>query len=223
MDHLEANLKKKIWKYAAAIHAMTQAGSMAEARFNLGRDIDGPIHDGFMDAIATCYYRPFTNNGEGAVGALDSRLVREINPDLESVHRMLREHRMMSAAHSDPRITEGSTEKLARDITLLVTKLPGDGINIGHKLPAFRIGYEHLDRIIALISDVMALVRKHLEKAIGDLYYEEEGQVLKEPIKSVWEGLPELMTAEIELNLHEALAFSRGEQAVPAKSDHSGG
>ena len=130
MDYCEANLKKKIWKYAAAIHAMTQAGAMAESRLHLGKEIDGSVHDGFMDAIAICYYRPFTNNGEGAVGALDKRLVRDISREYESVHRMLKDHRMMSAAHSDPRTTIGETEKLARDLTLLITKLPLSLIHI---------------------------------------------------------------------------------------------
>ena len=208
MDHREANLRKKVWKYAAALQAMAQAGSMAEARRNLGRGIDGAVHDGFMDAIATCYSRPFTNNGDGAVGALDKQLERDIDSECESTHRLLAQHRMTTAAHSDPRIGLAGSERLARDLTLLVTRLPDDGINIGHSLPCFRIDYEHLDAITALVANVKELLYRELDTALSDLFYDEEANCMKDPVASVWRNLQEGETASIPLNLHEAINYN---------------
>ena len=214
MDHREANLRKKVWKYAAAIQAMAQAGSMTDARRKLGANLDGAIHDGFMDSIATCYIRPFTNNGEGIVGALDNRLIRSIDPSNETTHGMLWQHRMTTAAHSDPRIGLEDSDSLARDLTLLITKLPNQGIQIGHILPCFRIEYEHIDSIIALIANVSELLNEAINKALNDLYFDEANNCMKEPIHSIWASLQIGDTAETPLKLHEAINFRREQGAA---------
>jgi hypothetical protein len=213
MNYREANLKKKIWKYASGLHSMKEARAITNARLTMGHQIPALVHSGMMAAIATCYYRPFTNNGDGAIGAIDEKIVRRIDPANEPKHRLLKNHRMVSAAHSDPRVREEHSAVCTRDLTLRITKLPQDGIQIGHCLPTFDLDFQHLVGIIALIDNVRTLLAEALDAAIGELYYDNDELSPLAPVRALYDSLTVGEWAEFQLGLDEAIDYT-GERSA---------
>ena len=96
-------------------------------------------------------------------------------------------------------------ERLIRDLTLIVTKLPYGGTQIGHSLPFVRIEFGQLPRFIILIGEMIELFRKTLDESIGHMYWDEENSCPKA-------GLPDISllqdgeSIKFSLDLHEALS-----------------
>ena len=202
MDQKEATLKKTIWKLASGLHSLIEAGAIAEARYQMGLDVPEAVHDGMMNAITTLYCRPFTDNA--GVGVVSAKIARELTAESRSTHDFVWMHRNHTAAHSDATVTFEGEDRLIRDLTMTVTKLPYEGTQIGHSLPFVRIEIGHLAGFICLIGEMIDLFREALDKNIGHLYWDEENN---RPLA----GLPDISSLEIgesidfPLNLHEAL------------------
>jgi len=202
MNAREANLKKTIWKLASGLHSLIEAGAIADARFQIGAGASEAVHDGMMNAITTLYCRPFTDNA--GVGVVSAKITRGLTTDSKVTHDFVWMHRNHTGAHSDATVKFDGEDRLIRDLTLIVTKLPYDGIQIGHSLPFVRIEMEHLSGFITLIGEMIGLFRTSLDENIGHLYWDEKKN---EPLA----GLPDISnlgdgeTVRFPLNLHEAM------------------
>jgi hypothetical protein len=203
MDAREANLKKTIWKLASGLHSLIEAGAIAEARNQMGTSASDAVHDGMMNAITTLYCRPFTDNG--GVGVVSEKIARNLTEDSRSTHSFVWRHRNHTAAHSDATVRYEGEERLIRDLTMIVTKLPYDGTQIGHSLPFVRIELGHLPSFIVLIGEMIELFHKALDENIGHLYWDEENSCPK-PTMPDLSHLQVGDSLEFPLNLHEALA-----------------
>jgi len=218
MNFREANLKKTIWKLASGLHSLSEAGAIANARYEMGSNVDPAVHDGMMNAITTLYCRPFTDNA--GVGMVSEKIARNLSEDAKSSHAFILMHRNITGAHSDATVRFSDDDRLIRDLTLTVTKLPDEGTGIGHTLPLVRLDFSHLAGFIILIGEMIELFRASLDENIGHLYWDEEKNV-------ALPTLPDISKFEVgesvsfNLNLHEAIEYTKednkSEMATPRK------